>query len=307
MKAASLFWLDVLVEDPVSETLVVAPSYSPEHGNFGVAVAMSQQIVRDLFINTLAFARLENDFDFVDTLNKALVKLEPGLKIGSWQQLQEWRTDLDDKNSAHRHVSHLYALHPANQISPHKTPELANAAKVSLNARGDGGTGWSKAWKINFWARLLDGNRAHKLLSEQLHHSTLRNLWDNHPPFQIDGNFGATSGMTEMLMQSQNGEIHLLPALPNAWPQGHVKGLMARGKVQVDLGWENHNLVYARLSPEISQVIRLRIPDTKSITLVEQGSEQAKVEFKRQGNVVEFKTLADKNYVLRVVSNGKTK
>ena len=172
--------------------------------------------------------------------------------------MQSWARDLDDPKNDHRHISHLYALHPANNISPGRTPELAEAARVSLNARGDGGTGWSKAWKINMWARLWDANRAHKLLGEQLKHSTLPNLWDTHPPFQIDGNFGATAGMSEMLLQSHLGDIHLLPALPDAWSEGSVRGLVARGNVELDITWREGRLANATLRPRIKGVIKVR-------------------------------------------------
>lgn len=279
MKQLSEFWIDNLVRDGRDDALVVSPSYSPEHGSFTAGASMSQQIVADLLRNTAEAAAVVGDDEFRAQAEQTLAELDPGLRVGSWDQLQEWKEDLDDPNDDHRHVSHLFALHPGRGISPHSTPELAEAAAVSLDARGDGGTGWSKAWKINFWARLLDGDRAHRLLSEQLKGSTLTNLWDNHPPFQIDGNFGATSGVTEMLLQSQHDEIHILPALPAAWGDGEVTGLRARGDVTVDMTWSGGQATGFTLAAGRDGELRVRstLLDGASVVTDETTGEQLEV------------------------------
>ncbi|WP_347835550.1 glycoside hydrolase family 95-like protein [Gracilibacillus sp. JCM 18860] len=195
----------------------------------------------------------------------------PKIQIGKHGQIQEWLEDYEEAEPGHRHISHLFALHPSNQISPITTPELANAAVVTLNRRlkhGGGHTGWSRAWIINMWARLFRGGEdAYQNILELLKQSTLPNLFDNHPPFQIDGNFGGTAGIVEMIVQSHLQEIHLLPSVPKAWRNGYVKGLKARGGYEIELKWENHRLRYASIFSSQSRKCRIRIPSSYSVSI----------------------------------------
>ncbi|MET8161397.1 glycoside hydrolase family 95 protein [Sphaerisporangium sp. NPDC005289] len=248
------FWLENLVED---SGLVVSPGHSPEHGPFSAGPAVSQQIVWDLLANT-AEAADQLGIEPGYRVLKALGELDEGLRIGSYGQLQEWRDDWDDPEDAHRHLSHLFALHPGRRIHP--CTEFGEAARVALEHRGDAGPGWSRAWKINLWARLLDGDRAHHLLAEQLRHSTHPNLWSTHPPFQIDGNLGTTAGVAEMLLQSHLGVIDVLPAPPSAWPDGSFDGLRARGGHAVGATWRDGELVEVRVLAGHDGEVRLRNP-----------------------------------------------
>lgn len=275
-KSACEFFEDFLVRDEETGWLIVSPSISPENApqktgvKLAAGVTMDNQLLFDLFTHSIAAANiLEKDKAIIKRWHKIIEQLPP-MQIGQYHQLQEWLHDWDDPFDKHRHISHLYGLHPSNQISPLHTPELFNAARVTMEQRGDPSTGWSMNWKINFWARLLDGNRALKLMREQISPAlqggneiaesggTYPNMFDAHPPFQIDGNFGFTAGVAEMLAQSHDGAVFLLPALPQAWPEGEVTGLVMRGGFVLDMRWQKGQVSYLKIHSRLGGNLRLR-------------------------------------------------